>query len=61
MENVGILHNPLEYFTAAWYMYVFHGRLVQFVGIWYIFPLLVCFDNKNLATLFVISSALLVL
>jgi hypothetical protein len=28
-----------------------HGRLALFVVLWYIFPVLVCLDQKNLATL----------
>jgi hypothetical protein len=31
---------------------IFCGRLVHFVVIWYIFPVLVCCTEKNLATLF---------
>jgi hypothetical protein len=29
---------------------IFYGRLVHFVVIWYIFPVLVCCTEKNLAT-----------
>jgi hypothetical protein len=29
----------------------FYGHLVYFMAIWYIFPLLVCYIKKNLATL----------
>jgi uncharacterized membrane protein YesL len=30
---------------------IFCGHLLYFVVIWYIFPVLVCYTNKNLATL----------
>jgi hypothetical protein len=30
---------------------IFHGRFVNFVSIWYIFPVLVSCINKNLASL----------
>jgi hypothetical protein len=32
---------------------LFYDHLVHFVGIWYIFPILVCCTKKNLATLLV--------
>jgi hypothetical protein len=31
---------------------IFYGILVPFVVIWYIFPVLLCCTEKNLATLF---------
>jgi hypothetical protein len=31
---------------------IFYGHLVRIDVIWYIFPVLVCFSEKNLATLF---------
>jgi hypothetical protein len=43
------------YFTAIWNILgalgIFYDHLVQFVFIWYIFPVLVSWTNKNLATL----------
>jgi hypothetical protein len=36
------------FLSAHWYMF---GHLVYFAVIWYIFPLLVRFTKKNLATL----------
>jgi hypothetical protein len=42
MEKVGIFYDHLEYFTP--YLY--------FMAIWYIFPVLVFWNKKNLAALF---------
>jgi hypothetical protein len=51
----------LVYFAANWY--IFYGDLVHFMAIWYIlwrfgilFPILVGFTKKNLATLTSIPS-----
>jgi hypothetical protein len=45
----------LVYFMDIWYILkpfgVFYWPLVYILGIWYIFPVLVCFSKKNLATL----------
>jgi hypothetical protein len=35
---------------------IFYGKLVNVVVIWYIFPVLVCFTEKNLATLSVVKT-----
>jgi hypothetical protein len=50
MEDVGIFYGHLVY---VFYGQIgkFNGHLVQFVVIWYIFPILVCCTKKNLATL----------
>jgi hypothetical protein len=48
MENLGIFYDHLVYFTAIGNIY---GHLVCFVVIWYIFPVLVFWAKKNLATL----------
>jgi hypothetical protein len=48
MENVGTVHGHLEYFTD---MGIFYERLVHFVLIWYISPVLVPCTKKHLATL----------
>jgi hypothetical protein len=49
MESVGIYYALLVYCTAIWYTYL--GSFCIFVVIWYIFPVLLCFTQKNLATL----------
>jgi hypothetical protein len=45
----------LVYFVAYWPFFrpigIFYGKLLCFVAIWYIFPMLVCCAKKNLATL----------
>jgi hypothetical protein len=56
MEDVGILYGHLVYCKAIWYILwafgIFYGHWVYFWSqIWYIFPTLVCFAKKNLATL----------
>jgi hypothetical protein len=48
IENVGIFYGDLEYFKAIWYILWPLGNVVE---IWYIFPVLVYFVKKNLATL----------
>jgi hypothetical protein len=35
MDDVGVFHGHLVYFTASWYIF---GRLVYFMVTWYIFP-----------------------
>jgi hypothetical protein len=48
MENVGIvmtIWNILRPFG------IFYGRMTKFAFTWYTFPVLVCLDQKNLATL----------
>jgi hypothetical protein len=44
-----------EYFMAIWNILqifgIFYDHSVHFVFIWYIFPVLVSFTKKNLATL----------
>jgi hypothetical protein len=54
--NLGISWRALEwkmfvYFTIIWNILwtpgVFYGRLVQFVFIWYIFPVLVILDLEK--------------
>jgi hypothetical protein len=51
----GAVYGHLVQFMAIWCsLWPFgavYGHLVQFAAIWYIFPFLVCFANKNLATL----------
>jgi hypothetical protein len=42
MENVGAFYAKFG---------LFYGHFVHFVAIWYIFPVLVSFTKKNLATL----------
>jgi hypothetical protein len=58
--NLGKFWRALEWkmlvhFMTIWNILrpfdVINGRLVWFVVIWYIFPVLVCLDTKNLATL----------
>jgi hypothetical protein len=45
LSRFGIFYGHLVYIiTAIWYTY--------FVVLWYIFPVLVCCNEKNLATLF---------
>jgi hypothetical protein len=45
IENVGIFYDHLEYF---WPFGIIFGRLVYFLVIWYIFPVLVClYQNKS--------------
>jgi hypothetical protein len=44
MKNVGL-------FYSHWNILLQSGHLVSFVVIWYIFLVLVCFTEKNLATL----------
>jgi hypothetical protein len=50
MENVVVLYDHLKYFKAIWNILrpfgIFYGRLVKFVAIWYIFPVLVCLDQE---------------
>jgi hypothetical protein len=52
----------LVYYLAVWSILrlfgMFLGHLVYFMIFWYIFPVLVCFTKKNLATL--LGSAILV-
>jgi hypothetical protein len=49
MEGVGLLFVHLVYFMAIWY---FLWPLGKFYGFWVdLFPVLVCFTMKNLATL----------
>jgi hypothetical protein len=59
MENLGIFYDHQVYFTAIenilWPFGIFCGNLVYFVAIWYIFPVLVIWTKKNLATLFVVT------
>jgi hypothetical protein len=43
--------NVLVYFKSVHSFAVYYGHLVYFLVIWYIFPVLVCCCNKNLATL----------
>jgi disulfide bond formation protein DsbB len=42
MEDVGICHGPLVYFTAIWYILwmlgIFCGNLVYFFAFWYVLP-----------------------
>jgi hypothetical protein len=45
MEDVGIL------WSISWPNGISYGHLVHFVVIWYIFPVLVCCTEINLATL----------
>jgi hypothetical protein len=42
MENADIFYGHIE---------IFHGHMVYFTAIWYIFPVLVSCTKKNLATL----------
>jgi hypothetical protein len=49
MEAVGIFHGHVVYFKAVWYICWPFG--IFYIGIWYIFPVLVCCTKKNLATL----------
>jgi hypothetical protein len=48
MEDVGVF---MAIWCSLWPFGAVYGHLVQFAAIWYIFPFLVCFANKNLATL----------
>jgi hypothetical protein len=49
------------YLMAIWNILrtfgIFYGQLVHFVFIWYIFPVLVSWNNKNLATLPAMAAA----
>jgi hypothetical protein len=44
MENVCIFYDHLEYLRPFGIIY---GRLVSFVLIWYMFPILVCLDKEK--------------
>jgi hypothetical protein len=48
MEDVDTFYDHLVHFTP---LGMFYGHLVYFMVIWYIFPVLVCWTKKNLATL----------
>jgi hypothetical protein len=48
MEDVGTVFIHLVYLQPFG---IFYGRLVYFLELWYIFPVLVCYSRKNLATL----------
>jgi hypothetical protein len=48
MEIVETFYNHWDFLRPFGIIY---GRLVWFVVIWYIFPVLVCLDQQNLATL----------
>jgi hypothetical protein len=48
MDDVGIFYGHLLYFDA---ICCICGYLVHFMVIWYIFPVLVCCTEKNLAAL----------
>jgi hypothetical protein len=48
LEYVDIFYGHLKYLGIFG---IFYDPLVQFVFVWYIFPVLVSFTNKNLATL----------
>jgi hypothetical protein len=52
IENIVIFYDHLEYSTSFGIIY---SILVWFVAIWYIFPVSVCLDLKNLATLHTLS------
>jgi hypothetical protein len=54
-DNVGIFCGHLEYFTTIYVLHMFRGRLVYFVVIWLILPVLVSCPKKNLATLVPLS------
>jgi hypothetical protein len=49
MEKVGIFYVHLKYILAIWYLLLAFCNLM---AIWYIFPILVYYVKKNLATLF---------
>jgi hypothetical protein len=49
MEDVGIYYCRLAYFTTIWYILWPFG--VDYGNLVYIFPILVCCNKKNLATL----------
>jgi hypothetical protein len=51
-EKNGVFYGPLVFLLQFG---LFCGHLVTFVVIWYIFPLLVCCTEKNLATLIVVG------
>jgi hypothetical protein len=55
IEDVGIFNGHLVYFTAILLFFAMVGiiccHLVYFLVIWYIFPVLVCWCKKHLATL----------
>jgi cyanate permease len=44
MEKVGKFYDPLEYFTAIWYILWLLG-----IVCWYIIPVLVCLDQEKSA------------
>jgi hypothetical protein len=46
MENVVRFYDNLENVSVIWYNVVY-SRLVYFVVIWYIFPVLVCLDQEK--------------
>jgi hypothetical protein len=48
MEEVGIIN---DHWSILWLRSTFFGLSVYFIIIWYIFPVLVCCTEKNLATL----------
>jgi hypothetical protein len=49
LENVDIVCGHLEYFTDVW---DFYDHLLHFVFIWYmVYPVLVSYTKKNLASL----------
>jgi hypothetical protein len=54
MEYVGIFYGHLVYFRYSHLVFlrpIGCGYLVYVMAVWYIFPVLVCCTNKNLATL----------
>jgi hypothetical protein len=55
MEDVGIFYIYSVYFIDIQYILrpigIFYGHFVYSMVIWYIFPVLVCCNKKNLATL----------
>jgi hypothetical protein len=56
MDDVGLFYGHLDYCMAIWSISwsfgIFYGHFIYFVAIWYIFPVLVCWTKKNLATLY---------